>query len=366
MEIPFLHYLSSVKSLKCKTVSRYFLLPIMGANFAIWLYTFLDETQIIQLYNYDYPTEAYVYNISVACQNHSSVTEIYMRSSMYKIFYPLSMEFCIASLEILHFVYVAPVVLENSPEAVEYSAQTLDDALQKLQSLADAKQKVQLVSFHSLENSPLPNAAGHSEPNAEMNRSTDNYEIQIKATKPHGEHPSLTRSEKIFEYCLIIFHPCTALLQCLTEASLMQIALLHDDVVKYHYISNHYLYAVCQIPMMAFRVFTNCLPLLFATSFCLWVVQSFKQKRKWSTNNFGLLLGFLGSIVVNVYKIAVCFLKMKKNTFDGFNEAEQGWTYSLCLIESTSYMAQYLLQVRHLFSTSLLSQIMELLKLCSY
>ena len=137
MEIPFLHYLNSVKSLNCKTRSQYLLLPIMGANFAMWFYTFLDETQIIHLYNYHYPTQAYVYNISVACQNHSSVTEIYMRNSMYKIFYPISMEFCIACFEILHLVYTAKVLQGSTPEVAEYSTQELDEIQCTIQSLTD-------------------------------------------------------------------------------------------------------------------------------------------------------------------------------------------------------------------------------------
>ena len=319
MEIPLLHYLSSVKSLKCKTISQYILLPIMGANFAVWLYTFLDETKIIHLYNFHYPTEPYVYNLSVACQNHSSVTEIYMRQSMYKIFYPISMEFCIASFEILHHVYFAPVVAGNVHDAHEYSTEEQDQILQTVQSFADTNEKIQAVSFFQ---QSATNPIEAASPRCSL--TTDVLMMVPRKIKDKVEQ---TKFQKILEHCLIVFHPCTALALGLMEASAMKITLLHDDVMEYHYISNHYLYAVCKIPMLAFRVFFNCIPLIFATSFCLWVICSFTKKRKTHGICWSLILGLLGISVISIYKIALCFIKMKKMGDE--DRTERSWMYAL-------------------------------------
>ena len=339
MQIPYLHFLSTKKFTKCKTASQYLFLPIMGANFAIWLYTFLDETKLIQMFHFPYPSKPYIHNLETACLNHSTVLEVYIRKSLEKVFYPISMEFCLTSMEILYHVYFVPVLVVNTANEVSRVAKHTA-VLQHIKELCGTESQNR-VRHITMTETP---ATSHVEEDKEGISESKTIEILIMVPARTPDIPSKSYCHKIALQLVKILHPCTALIFGLIEATLIKIFLLHLDVVEDGYIDITYLTDVFKLPLLIIRVTVNSFLPLITTLCCLYAVKKFPERKKSPRGiKWSLFLGLVGQTLISVFQIAVCaekIITMNKSEMSNFSEDENK-LYILSMVESALCWPEY-------------------------
>ena len=111
LKIQFLSLCSRLgRPREAKTIHHAFLV-IVAADVAVWFYVFLRESNLLGTYSdtHEHVTTNLNQTLNNACLTHSSLLQVEESTTLEHMLFPLSMEFALASLEILIHVWILDV-----------------------------------------------------------------------------------------------------------------------------------------------------------------------------------------------------------------------------------------------------------------
>ena len=209
--VPFLKMFSRFHSLKKEFWWHHSVLVITAAVVSLWLYTFLRETDLMPAYYGKDSDAAESASLAKACLEHASPLQVYMRGTLERTLFPLTLEFMLTAMEILIEAWYFKVIPTRS------SAR---------QSTVDSHESV-----------PATSADGHGQTPAPGQPSIDQVALTNRQQPPDNTSAQ-TRSRlmscvdlftKVWAKFISIFQLNAAFLFILVEGVVVRFYLVYDE-----------------------------------------------------------------------------------------------------------------------------------------
>lgn len=293
-QLPFLHRFCKSHHLQKHFFSHISIAIIIGADIAMWLYTFLRETNIMPNYFNDRnePSVEVLTSLPKACVEHATVMNMFMQDTVQPMLFPLTLEFMLASCEILIHVWRLNFIEGSTPRTRK-------------------KRKRRKRRGHRWK--------------------------RLKSRKV------ISKCEKALVWFLSLFDITLALSLIIIEGVVVKFCLLHEGISSEHdeFMVLHSYDMSIKLPTTVVRIMCICIPGLFIVSVCCGVLACFMKRKNAEGSNgsdWVMRLAAAGVIGLTLTEIVFCGIYIKQI---GMND--DGWIYLLNAVESFLYMPQIIL-----------------------
>ena len=349
LQIPFLCHFRRYCTIRRKHWVHHMVVCVIATNIAIWMYTFLTESQLLFVYG---PHDDVVYwtSMRAACFTQTTPLNSFTSHTLEAITFPLTMEFALAATEILVHLWLLPYQYNQIEDEVPLLGQGAGENPLLGYGAAMARDE------SDIDQAPRPGGSEHEQDGFLVIDSRGKSYIYT----PPRESTQLTCLQNMWMKFTSCFNVYTGLLMSLLEITIVGIATIHGGAP-----AESEWRKTLDIPIEIMVLFSF-IPNLIIYIHCFVIVQSFHRKRPNIRGILGsdimLLVGLVSIITLTVVELTTFIKRLSSTEISGYDKSKDGLSTVSYVILMPQFVIQTLIiyygrrregNLRHVFYPSL-------------